>query len=414
MRIKKYTAATMKEALLQIKKELGDDAMILKTRKLPKKLFSLTDTHTIEVTAAIDDASIVGSHDEAVSSPPPSKSNSYASTGLKSYQQHRQVKNEQEIGQQQRRVTVQPMESEQAHQTIPEIISPPITDLHEDIRELKELVSSLINGSAIGIDTLSLTQPWLKMYQKLLQCGVEQKIASMILEKTQNSSMGEDDGWIALFSVLSEQFRVSGPLHKKKNGPLFVAFVGPTGAGKTTTIAKLAAYYSLTKKIPVSLVTADTYRIAAIEQLKAFADIIGIPLQVIFTSDDVGGVLKNCSGSKLVLIDTAGRSQNNTDHMEQLHSMLTFIKPDITSLVLSATTKYNDLMDTIEQYQRCSIKQLLFTKLDETKQIGNVFTAVAQSNIPVSYMTTGQNVPDDIELAQPARFVQRLMQETFV
>jgi flagellar biosynthesis protein FlhF len=187
-----------------------------------------------------------------------------------------------------------------------------------------------------------------------------------------------------------------------------VALVGPTGAGKTTTLAKLAAHYSLSKEKAVSIITADTYRIAAIEQIRTFADIVGIGLQVVFSPDEVPDALIACENDDLVLIDTAGRSARNKQHMDDLSVLLASLKPDETHLVLSAATKDSDLHDTIELYRQFKVNRLLFTKLDETSKLGNLLNCVFESRIAVSYLTAGQSVPDDIELAQPGRFAQHV------
>jgi flagellar biosynthesis protein FlhF len=187
-----------------------------------------------------------------------------------------------------------------------------------------------------------------------------------------------------------------------------VAFVGPTGAGKTTTLAKLAAHYALNKESSVSLISADTYRIAAIEQIRSFADIVNIGLQVIFSPGDVADALAACANNDFVFIDTAGRSPRDREQMKELDDVLAAFQPDEIHLVLSATTKESDLLHTIKQYRDRGVNRLLFTKLDETVRLGNVFDVVQTSAIPVSYLTFGQSVPDDIELAQPGRFIQRL------
>ncbi|MBD3315540.1 MAG: hypothetical protein GF344_07110, partial [Chitinivibrionales bacterium] len=209
--------------------------------------------------------------------------------------------------------------------------------------------------------------------------------------------------------VLSERFPVSGTIGESPDEhPRIVAFVGPTGAGKTTTLAKLAAHYGLSRRVMTSIITADTYRIAAIDQIRTFADIVGIGLQVIFSPEEARGALEACENDDVVLVDTAGRSQRNKEHMRDLESFLEMLRPDETHLVLSAATKESDLVDTIKRYRELGVNRLLFTKLDETVRLGNVFNVVSRSGIPVSYFTFGQSVPDDIELAQPGRFVQRL------
>jgi flagellar biosynthesis protein FlhF len=211
-----------------------------------------------------------------------------------------------------------------------------------------------------------------------------------------------------MLELLRSHFPVSGPIKCKKKGPMVVAFVGPTGSGKTTTLAKLAAHCCLSKSKRVSLITADTYRIAAIDQIRTFADIVKVELQVVFSPEEVVAALGACVNDDLVFVDTAGRSQRNSAHMEELKTLLGAIHPDEVHLVMSATTKDSDLLDTVTRYREIGANRLLFTKLDETAHIGNIFNVVTASNMPVSFFAFGQSVPDDIELAQPTRFVQRL------
>ncbi|MGB7566306.1 MAG: DEAD/DEAH box helicase family protein, partial [Chitinivibrionales bacterium] len=210
---------------------------------------------------------------------------------------------------------------------------------------------------------------------------------------------------------LNSSFAVSGPLKTKDSSPLVCVFVGPTGAGKTTTLAKLAAHYKLNKNKSISVITADTYRIAAIEQIRTFTDIMNIQLQVVFSPEEVEEALAACANDDIVFVDTAGRSRKNADHMRDLKAFLEVLRPDETHLVLSATTKDSDCAGLVEQYRPYGVNRVLFTKLDETGKLGNIFNTVVRSKMPVSYFTFGQGVPDDIELAQPARFVQRMWKE---
>ena len=246
-------------------------------------------------------------------------------------------------------------------------------------------------------------------YRRLVESEVRPSIAASIVRKLR---IGESDGGRGdeqLRTLLRSRFKVSGPIRCKKRGPMVVAFVGPTGAGKTTTIAKLAATCRLGgNRRRVSIITADTYRIAAVEQIRTFADIVHAELHVVFSPDEVPATMAACVGDDLVLVDTAGRSRRNGASMDELKILLDRLRPDETHLVLSATTKDSDLFDTVERYRAVGGNRLLFTKLDETDRVGNVFNAAAVSELPVSFLAAGQNVPDDIEVAQPGRFVQRL------
>lgn len=395
----------MKEALLQIKQELGEDAMILKTRKLPKKIFSLGDQKTIEVTAAVDENVPPG----RMSMPPLKVTDPGIYTRPKT-QTATPVKPPPEIPPPP--ATAARDYSRRAPGGYPGALTErfQILELREDIREMKALLASIL---ATGESTAAggFAGPWAVLFKRLVDSEITTEVAEDLIHKLKNTTDAPEKNLNKkFFSVLSDHFPVTGPLQLKNDGPLVTALVGPTGAGKTTTIAKLAAYYSLTKNNVVSIITADTYRIAAIEQIRAFTEIVDIGLQVIFSPNEVPDALEACDNDDIVFIDTAGRSQRNTEHMRDIETFLDAIQPDETHLVLSATTKDSDLRDTIKRYKDCGVNRLLFTKLDETARLGNIFNIVSRSAIPVSYLTSGQSVPDDIELAQAGRFIQRLLE----
>ena len=188
-----------------------------------------------------------------------------------------------------------------------------------------------------------------------------------------------------------------------------VALVGPTGVGKTTTVAKLAANFALREKIRVALITADTYRIAAVEQLKTYADLIGIPIEVVYTPQELRTALYHHQDKQLVLIDTAGRSPANQPQMAELEALMAVDANIEKQLVLSATTKFTECMDAVQRFQTSNPQKYLFTKIDEACNLGTVFSLLFHATKPLSYITTGQNVPDDIEPADPARLTKLML-----
>jgi len=181
-----------------------------------------------------------------------------------------------------------------------------------------------------------------------------------------------------------------------------VALIGPTGVGKTTTIAKLAAHYALVEKRRVGLLTLDTYRIAAVEQLRTYSEIMNLPLKVARNAGEVPGALEALGDRDLLLIDTAGRSQKNIVHVAELRALLGAVECE-THLVLSASTRLRDLLQQVDRFGGPGVDRLLFSKLDETTTYGTLATVALETRIPVSYLTTGQKVPEDIEVADPDR-----------
>jgi flagellar biosynthesis protein FlhF len=422
MIIKKYVAKSMREALAEIKNELGDDAIILKTRKVGGAAFPFRAAE-IEVTAARDEES------RPAQAFPEIKVTRSAgasdATGVYHRPRSSCIVDDGEL------VSVRPWsppvlpsrkktDAGVMEAGIIEKDNRPYAELKEDFRQLSELVKDvLVKGTgpvapplpaAPAVTNDTFEGPWEILFKRLVDMELQPKIAGSLLQTMKLRGMepvnGAGEGGVR--ELLLNHFPVAGPIRCKKNGPRVIAFVGPTGAGKTTTIAKLATHCRLGKNRAVSIITADTYRIAAIEQIRTFADIVKAKLYTVFSPEEAASAMKACSGDDLVFVDTAGRSRRNEGHMEELKSFLAALQPDEVHLVLSATTKDSDLQATVRRYRDLGSNRLVFTKLDETSCLGNVYNAVSVSGMPVSFLSSGQNVPDDIELAHPARFIERL------
>ena len=188
-----------------------------------------------------------------------------------------------------------------------------------------------------------------------------------------------------------------------------VMLIGPTGVGKTTTIAKLAAIKALWEHKKVLLLTSDTYRIAAVEQLKTYAKILGLPVEIVFEASNIPSLVANHDNADIILLDTAGRSQRDRKNMQIFESLYNYFTPDAVHLVLSANMKYKDMLDVVEHIPNIPISHLLFTKLDETVSYGSIFNIQQVMGCPVSFLTVGQNVPKDIETATGVKIADYLM-----
>jgi len=413
MRIKKFTAGSMREALMQIKSELGEEAIILKTRKLPKKVFPLGGQEEVEVTAAIDESasaqpqlSPINMASSGVYGRPRNGSNiidpaSPDAPVIRAWEPPRDTKTHIDNG----RTAPLPRRTNDRYEQLE------MTELKENVRELQEMVKGiLVKGNTQVAEEFS--GGWAIVYKKLVESEVNPEVAGALIRKigAHDVTISESQAEKKFTAALANALPVSGPLKLKKQGPLIVTFIGPTGSGKTTTLAKLAAHCCINKKKKVSILTADTYRIAAIEQIRMFADIIKVNIQVVFSPDEISAVIGECSNDDIILVDTAGRSQRNHEHMDDLQKLMTALHSDEVHLVMSATTKESDLVECINRYKPLGVNRLLFTKLDETGKIGTVFNAVHASGIPVSYLTNGQSVPDDIEVAHTSRFAARLFE----
>ncbi len=188
-----------------------------------------------------------------------------------------------------------------------------------------------------------------------------------------------------------------------------MALIGPTGVGKTTTIAKLAANSRLRDRRRVGLLTLDTYRIAAVDQLRTYAEIIELPLAVASTPEEVTAALDRMKDLEFVLVDTAGRSPRNEQQLQELRTMLAAIQPDETHLVMSCSSSAKQLLQTAEMFAAVDYSHILLTKLDEALSLGSLVSLAQARQVPYSYLTTGQNVPDDIEIAESVRLCEQIL-----
>ena len=200
------------------------------------------------------------------------------------------------------------------------------------------------------------------------------------------------------------------PFGKKDAQKRFVHLVGPTGVGKTTTVAKLAADAALNKQWSVALITTDTYRIAAIDQLKTYAGILDLPLEVAYNMEDYAAAREKFKDYDLVLVDTAGRNFRDPAYVEELDELIDFNQDTDTYLVLSLTSKYKDMNDIYGQFQHLPIHQLIFTKMDETSSFGSALNMAIHHEIGIAYLTNGQDVPDDIIEATPMRLSRQVVE----
>ena len=189
-----------------------------------------------------------------------------------------------------------------------------------------------------------------------------------------------------------------------------IAFIGPTGVGKTTTIAKLVSIYAHQGK-ELGVITNDTYRIAATEQIKRVAQLVGVPLRVCRTPDEIRQALRQFSDRDLVLVDTAGRSQKNTQRIEELKGVLDAVEPDETHLVVSMTTGPETVVDVAERFAPCGYDRLVVTKLDESIRVGVLLDVLSRVQTELSFIATGQEIPSDIEVADPGRVASLILGE---
>ena len=253
------------------------------------------------------------------------------------------------------------------------------------------------------------------LYNMLMEQEVDERYVNRIIDEMGDIIFKENSLDYLLFNVYQKIVLLLGTPHTVKlseNRPHVAFFVGPTGVGKTTTIAKIASEFKVRKRQKVSLITSDNYRIAAVKQLKVYADILKVPLSIVMTPEDVMPAIENYADSDLILVDTTGFSHRNDEQRENLKGLIEAVAPETSKqifLVLSATTKYADLKEIIDAYKGLTDFDIIFTKLDETRSYGNILNSKLYSGKNLSYVTTGQSVPDDIEEIDMQKLTMRLL-----
>jgi len=252
-----------------------------------------------------------------------------------------------------------------------------------------------------------------QLFTELVDAEVQEDLARELIDRVWQAARPGDvaDPLVLkarLTRVLEDEIRVAGPIAVRRGERRVVAVVGPTGVGKTTTVAKLAANYRLREQCRVGLITVDTYRIAAVEQLRTYADIIDLPMEVVATPRELHAALDRLSGLELILIDTAGRSPRDELKIQELKSVLGECRADEVHLVLSCVSGGLCLRRTAAQFAALGATALLLTKLDEAVALGGLLPLLRHTRLPLSYLTYGQNVPDDIEVAE-GRKLARIM-----
>lgn len=397
MRIKKYEAFDMKEALRLIKDELGSEAVILSTRKVVKNnSFGLFSRPIIEVTAGVDDDERVKTGRATVKPAEDSYSNTYKPVF---------------------RPAAAPQESRESEsEKIAEIINAlglnKFEGLISDIAEIKKQMMEMKSAIKDNI-VIDLTPTVMEFYNILVKNGVDETIAYKFLkkiEKRSESGLTKNQIRNLTTQLLSELIPVEKDYFSSIRQKV-LALVGPTGVGKTTTIAKIAANLSLQLKKSVALITIDNFRIGAVEQLRTYAEIVKIPLRLAATPQELKLVIDEYKSYEYVFIDSMGRSQFDNEQIADLRKFME-VSPDIrVALVLSMSCNHAELTDTYDRYAKLLPEYLIFTKLDETKYFGPLVNLPIKRKIPMMLLSKGQNVPDDMELPDGKKIASKVLSE---
>jgi len=293
----------------------------------------------------------------------------------------------------------------------------PHADPHEQTAELRREVEQMRDMLAVLVAEkpgAGLPPEFAPHYRRLVESGVSRTLAARLIAdvgETMDPALLQNERVVAerLKLLMSKGIKTTGGL---RIGPAraVVALIGPTGVGKTTTIAKIAAQFAVRQGKRVALITTDTYRIAAPEQLRVYANIIGLPMSVVNDAREMRAALAEYADYDLVMMDTAGNSQFNTKQINELRLMLTAARPNEIMLVASANTPLDDLRSTVANFSVLHPTSFLFSKLDETRRFGHLYTVVQEAGLPLSYFSDGQDVPDDL-LEADARTLATLVLE---
>lgn len=405
MIIKKFIGKTEEEAVAAAKKELGDGCVIMNVRVLKKKgLSALFSAKQTEVTVALeeDHGRIVPKESSArtlVAEPKlsPMREDADAQNANTESLEKKLDSLQVLLESQMRKAEEEKAAAERAKQEANEV-----ADVNEEVAEES--------------DELSEQDKFLRLlYNIMLDNEVDEKYANQMLEeidKNKKSNMPIDYILANVYQKMILKFGKSEGILTAEKGPKIVLFIGPTGVGKTTTIAKLASNFSMDEKNKVALLTADTFRIAAAEQLRTYANILEVPFRVIYTIDDLEKAIADFAEYDYIFVDTTGHSHQNNEQLQKMKDLLDSLKGTVeyqVFLVVSATTKYPDLLMITETYQKIVDYQIIFTKLDETDRLGNILNIKLGTGSNIAYTAYGQNVPDDIEMFNPQKTVKQLL-----
>jgi len=381
MNVRTYRANTMREALDLVRRELGSDAIIFSTRQSPvgRRFPWRRARETAEVVAGVAEQTA------------PLRQ----STGRRPSSEFGTVP----------AVDVSPTPSSVPAATAAINAAHP-SETHEALAALIQQLGSRVRSYS----RREIPDDLFHLYTRLIDADVhEQDAREVVLELPSEVRTAPDELAPALQASIERDVACCGPIRVTPGVRTVAALVGPTGVGKTTTVAKLAANFKLRDGFKVGLVTVDTYRVAAVEQLRTYAELIDLPMHVVSSPREMRAALQQLDGMDLVLIDTAGRSPRDEVKIQELKSYLAEADVDQVHLVLSLVAGARSLEQAAEKFRTVGVTSLLLTKLDEAAGAGAILSAARRIALPISYLTNGQDVPDDIEPASTPHLARLIL-----
>jgi len=373
VKIRRFVGRDMNEAIIKVKSELGVDAVILNSRKIKRPgIFGFLKKKVVEVVAAIDEEYKIETN----------------------YSKKSKIETKLEL-EKKAKVAVKPEKIEKEDKI------DKLTILIENLEKKIDLIEGkdIIEKKVVEEKKESNFDKYIKM---LMDNDLSKKVSIQIMNQVNKrisvNSNNEKTVLNAIKIVVKDYLGEPDEILSDYTEQKVFLFVGPTGVGKTTTLAKLAAKLSLRENKKVGLITSDTYRIAAVEQLKTYSEILGIPLSVIYEMDEMKDAINDFKDKDFILIDTAGRNYKDKILKEEVEGMIKYIANPEVYLVLSLVADYKNLVNVVKSYEFIDDYKLIFTKYDEAVTFANILNVKMFANKKVSYVTNGQSVPDDIEV----------------
>jgi flagellar biosynthesis protein FlhF len=439
MKLKTYQACSMAEALAAVKRDLGRDAVILHTRHFRKggllglggrQMWEITASQNVNVPARpLRNADAAAGGAKAIPAPKAAASlrKSASNSAVAVIDGPDLAPLLEEEPPLRARVPARPTLTRLAappgaKRAIPAAakaaapagtLPPSAIVLAEQLGKLTGMVEKLLRRQEAP-DAPPAPEELFEVYLNLLQQDVAEDIARELVQKLRSELTPQQLANRAaiterLLDSIASMIPTQVPVTGNVGRPRVIVLIGPTGVGKTTTIAKLAANLKLRQNQHVGLITVDTYRIAAVEQLRTYAQIIHVPLSVVMSPEELSSAIEDMADMDVILVDTAGRSQRNGERLDELKRFLAAARADEVHLVLSTTANQKNLQSAIERFGALGADRLILTKLDEAVSFGMILNIVRRMDAALSFVTTGQDVPDDIEVGEGRKLAQRIV-----
>lgn len=404
MIIKKFIGKTENEAVESAKKELGNGIVIMNVKNIKKKGFlAIFKRNMVEITVALEEE---GERQLPPKKPPRTETTSKPLQEPKKTVEAKRAQETEQVLKEENAVIEEKLDS---LQMLLEKQLKSAVLMEEKEKEEKEEEESEKEETEMS--------RFLKLlYNTMIENEVDEIYANQIIDdlgKIQSANQTIDYVLSNIYQKMILRFGEPKGIEPSEKKPKIIFFIGPTGVGKTTTIAKIASKFQVEKEKKMALLTADTYRIAAAEQLRTYANILEAPFRIIYTEEEIRAAYEEFSGYDYILVDTAGHSHQNEKQREDMKKLIHALGDTAEKevyLVLSATTKYKDLLSIADTYSKITDYKIIFTKLDETTTVGNLLNLKLHTGAELSYVTCGQNVPDDIEDFNPQKTVKQLLE----